>query len=142
MTKPVRYYVYVLRDADNVPRYVGKRRGRRVAYHEAKVRALLANPKTKRATRVHRLMLKDGRTFNPEIVAEELTQPEAYELEAELIRHYRGISEGGTLWNILSGGVERYPTRRLVRRRGASERDEGSGRSSLAGLPRVPATHA
>ena len=54
--------------------------------HEAKVRALLANPKTKRATRVHRLMLKNGRKFNPEIVAEELTQREAYELEAELIR--------------------------------------------------------
>jgi len=92
-----------LDDADSVPRYVGKGRGRRSSFHEAKVRALLANPKTKRATRVHRAMLNDGRKFNPEIVRKELTQREAYDLEADLIRRYRRISEGGTLWNILSG---------------------------------------
>jgi hypothetical protein len=91
------YYNYRLDDADDVPRCVGKGRGRRASFHEVMVRALLANPKTKRAPRVHRLMAKDGRKFTVEIVAKELTQREAYDREADLIRHYRPISEGGTL---------------------------------------------
>jgi hypothetical protein len=120
MTKPVRdYYVYRLDDADSVPRYIGKGRGRRAAYHEAKVRALLANPKTKRATRVHRLMLKDGRKFDPEIVSEELTQREAYDLRggANPALSPDQRRRDALEYPLRQSGMERYPTRRLARGR-------------------------
>ena len=80
------YYVYRSDDADSVPRYVGKGRGRRAAYHEAMVRALLAHPKTKRATRVHRLMLKDGLKFAVGIVANQFGD-EGQQLRSNSLRH-------------------------------------------------------
>jgi hypothetical protein len=98
------YYVYLLRDADGVARYVGKGTGRRAGYHNRVAAAILAGEPPPRASRVHRRMAADGRSFAVEIVASGLDQPEAYAVEARTIARYRREIDGGSLWNVLAGG--------------------------------------
>lgn len=101
------YYVYKLIDADDVVRYVGKGTGRRVNYHVGVILALSAGLSATRASKVHRRFAADlqlGRQLRAIIVADKLTQADAYLEEARLIAGHRRETEGGTLWNILAGG--------------------------------------
>jgi hypothetical protein len=103
--EPQDYYVYRLVDAYGVTRYVGKGRKRRAFHHEHAARRVIANP-TKSAPRIYRFMaaeIQAGREFTIHYEATELTQPQAYDIEATTIARYRRISEGGTLYNYLSG---------------------------------------
>src|SRR5262249_23520177 len=88
------YYVYLHRDrATGTPFYVGKGKGSRAydvegrhpEWHE-KVKSLTAG-------------------FDIEIVKNDFTEEEAYDLERELIRKHGKVSDGtGTLLNITDGG--------------------------------------
>jgi hypothetical protein len=101
------YYVYLLRDADGVARYVGKGTGARSGYHGRLAAAILAGEPATRASRVHRRMAAElaiGRSFTVEIVADGLDQPDAYAVEARTIARYRREIDGGPLWNVLAGG--------------------------------------
>jgi hypothetical protein len=101
------YYVYNLIDADGVVRYVGKGTGRRVDFHLGMILALAAGAPATRASKVHRRFATDvqiGRQFRAAIVADGLSQADAYAMEARLIAKHRRETEGGTLWNVLAGG--------------------------------------
>ena len=101
------YYVYNLIDADGVVRYVGKGTGRRVGSHLGIVLALAAGAPAKRASKVHHRFAADrqiGRQFRAAVVADGLSQADAYALETSLITGHRRETEGGTLWNVLAGG--------------------------------------
>jgi hypothetical protein len=103
----VGYYVYNLIDADGVVRYVGKGTGRRADYHLGVILALAKGTPTTRASKVHRRFAADiqiGRQFRAAVVADGLSQAEAYAIEADLIAKHRRDTEGGTLWNVLAGG--------------------------------------
>lgn len=105
--KMITYYVYNLIDADNVVRYVGKGTGRRVNYHVGLVMALAMGRRPKRATKVHRRLARDwknDRQFQAVVIADGLSQPDAYQMECRLILQHRRETEGGTLWNVLAGG--------------------------------------
>jgi hypothetical protein len=101
------YYVYNLIDADGVVRYVGKGTGRRVEYHLGVIQALAAGAPVTRGRKVHHRFAADiqiGRQFRAAVVADGLSQADAYPMEAALIAKHRRETEGGTLWNVLGGG--------------------------------------
>ena len=101
------YYVYELRDADGVVRYIGKGTGRRANYHLGVILALAAGAPATRATKVHHLFaaeIRRGRQLRSGVIADGLTQPAAYAMEADLIGKHLRETEGGTLWNVLAGG--------------------------------------
>jgi hypothetical protein len=101
------YCVYNLIDADGVVRYVGKGTSRRVGYHRGVILALAAGMPVTRASKVHRLFAADiltGRPFREFVVADHLSQAEAFAMETLLIATHRRETEGGTLWNVLAGG--------------------------------------
>jgi hypothetical protein len=101
------YYVYNLIDADGVVRYVGKGTGRRFNSHLGVILALAAGAPATRASKVHRRFAADiqiGRQFRAAVVADGLSQADAYAMEAHLIAKHRRETEGGTLWNVLAGG--------------------------------------
>lgn len=101
------YYVYNLIDADGVVRYVGKGTGCRVDSHLGVILALAAGARATRASKVHRRFAVDiqiGRQFRAAVVADGLSQAEAYAMEARLIAKHRRETEGGILWNVLAGG--------------------------------------
>jgi hypothetical protein len=101
------YYVYNLIDTDGVVRYVGKGTGRRVDSHLGVILALAASAPATRASKVHRRFAADiqiGRQFRAAVVADGLSQADAYAIEARLIAKHRRETEGGTLWNVLAGG--------------------------------------
>jgi hypothetical protein len=101
------YYIYELTDADGVVRYVGKGTGRRVDSHRGVILALAAGAPATRASKVHRRLAADiqiGRQFRAAVVADGLSQADAYAMEARLIAKHRRETEGGTLWNVLAGG--------------------------------------
>lgn len=102
------YYVYQLISGCGVIRYIGKGAGRRSEHLLSTATSLNAGVKVARATKVHRMLaaaLRCGESFQVQIIAQDLTQADAYTLEAELIARHRRVTEGGTLWNILAGGV-------------------------------------
>ena len=47
---------------------------------------------------------QNGRPLRTAVVADGLSQADAYALEASLIARHRRETEGGTLWNVLAGG--------------------------------------
>ena len=101
------YYVYNLIDADGVVRYVGKGTGRRAESHLGVILALAAGAPTTRASKVHHRFAADirvGRQFRVAVVADGLSQADAYAMEARLIAKHRRETEGGILWNVLAGG--------------------------------------
>ena len=101
-----RYYVYNLIDADGVVRYVGKGIGRRVDSHRGMILALAVGAPATRASKVHRCFAADmkiGRQFRAAVVADGLSQADAYAMEASLIAKYQRETEGGILWNVLAG---------------------------------------
>ena len=91
------YYVYVFRDLEGAPRYVGKGMGRRYADR---------SPYAHNGA-VH-LLLKSKKHAPVEIVASGLTEEEAYELEAGTIVRFGRQLDGGTLFNAARGG--RWPS--------------------------------
>lgn len=104
---PMTYYVYSFVDADEVVRYFGKGTGRRADTQRGKILALAAGASVKRASNVHHRFAADiriGREFRTVLVAEGLSQADAYAMEARLIAKHRRETEGGTLWNVLAGG--------------------------------------
>jgi hypothetical protein len=79
------YYVYNLIDADGVVRYVGKGIGRRIDSHLGVILALAAGAPAARASKVHRRFAADiqiGRQFRAAVVADGLSQADAYAMEA------------------------------------------------------------
>ena len=79
------YYVYRRTTPTACP-LLGKRTWTSRGLHEAMVLGLLAHPKIKRATRVHRLMLKDRLKFAVEIVAMAFGD-EGQQLRCNSLRH-------------------------------------------------------
>jgi hypothetical protein len=88
------YYVYLHLDrATRCPFYVGKGKGRRAYDVEGR------HPEWHKKVQ----SLVDG--FGIEIVKNDLSEEEAYDLERELIRKYGRVSDGtGTLLNVTDGG--------------------------------------
>lgn len=102
-----KYYAYVLEDADRVPRYFGKGRGRRMYTHRSVIQAVAAGILMPKASKMHRRFadeLRIGRDFQEIMVQDGLSQADAYALETDLIAVHRRETEGGTLWNVLAGG--------------------------------------
>lgn len=87
-----RYYVYVWKDPDSgIPFYVGKGTDKRATnYHQSG-----------RCENKRQKLLRQG--FNNKdivcIVEDNLIEQEALDLEEELIKKYKRIEEGGTLFN-------------------------------------------
>jgi hypothetical protein len=130
------YYVYNLVDADGVVRYVGKGTGRRAHYHLGVVLALVGGALVTRACKVHRHFaaeMRIGRHFRVVVVADGLSQAEAYATEARTIAVHRRESEGGTLWNVLAGGegfqgILRADWMLVARQAAVTKQASGSGR--------------
>ena len=87
------YYVYVFRDLEGVPRYVGKGTGNRHAD-----RSPYAH------TGAVHLLLKSKKHMPVEIVASGLTEEDAYALETETVAKFGRQLDGGTLFNVSQGG--------------------------------------
>ncbi len=134
------YYVYNLIDADGVVRYVGKGTGRRADTHLGVILALAAGAPVARASKVHRRFAADielGRQFQVAVVADGLSQADAYAEETRLIAKHQRETEGGTLWNVLAGGEGFQGILRddwiLVARQAAATKElSGSGRRAGA----------
>lgn len=129
------YYVYNLIDADDVVRYVGKGTGRRVHSHLGIILALASGAPATRASKVHRRFATEiqiGRRLRAALVADRLSQADAYALEASLIAKHRRETEGGTLWNVLAGGegfqgILRDDWTLVARQAAATKKLSGSG---------------
>ena len=129
------YYVYNLLDADGVVRYVGKGTGRRLNTHLGIIQALAAGLPAARASKVHRRFaaeLQFNRLSRAIVVADGLSQADAYAMEASLIAKHRRETEGGTLWNVLAGGegfqgILRDDWLLVARRAAATKGLSGSG---------------
>ena len=107
-----RFYVYVIYDINNLPIYVGKGTGRR-AYDSFRKSDNVAVRNCKTKNRV-------------DIIADKLTENDAFSLEVELITKYgRKCNKTGILYNLTDGGegvsgfeyttqhiIERYHNRR------------------------------
>jgi hypothetical protein len=90
---PAGYYVYVFRDLEGVPRYVGKGTGNRHAE-----RSVYAH------TDAMHLLLKSKKHMPAEIIGSGLTEEQAYALEVETISRFGRQLDGGTLFNVSKGG--------------------------------------
>src|SRR5262245_2803202 len=88
------YYVYVHKDkATGKVFYVGKGQGKR------------AWSKSKRHANWQEMVTSLGGAWDVEIVKNDLSELEAFDLEAELVDHHGGAAaEGGGLTNWLPGG--------------------------------------
>lgn len=84
------YYVYVFYTENQIPYYVGMGSGRR--YKKREIRDCIPRPDT------DELIC---------LIAEDLTQEEAWELEKEYIAKYKRECDGGTLLNKCTGGPGR-----------------------------------
>jgi len=84
------YYVYVFYTEEQVPYYVGMGSGRR--YKKREIRDCIPKPDN------------DELVF---VVADDLTQDEAWALEKEYIAKYKRECDGGTLLNKCTGGPGR-----------------------------------
>lgn len=89
----IMFYVYVWRDFDGVPFYVGKGTGKRMF---SRNRNIFFNRK------LGSIETKSGKTVFPEIHTDNLTEEQAFELEISLISEYR--SNGFKLTNLTNGG--------------------------------------
>ena len=104
-----RFYVYMYRHPDkNYPVWIGKGRDKRAWDH-------LNDP--------HNIafhdFLKKYPHSQPEIIHDGLTEDQALDLEAALIRKYgRRIDSSGTLFNISAGGQNELPTKTAINFRG------------------------
>jgi hypothetical protein len=102
-----RFYVYVIYDVNNLPIYVGKGTGRR-AYNSFKRSDNVAVRNCKTKNRVN-------------IIADKLTEDEAFSLEVKLITEYgRKCNKTGTLYNLTDGGEGasgfEYTTQHIIKR--------------------------
>jgi hypothetical protein len=113
---PPGFYVYVFRDLEGVPRYVGKGTGLRYADR---------SPYGHNCA-VH-LLLKSKKHMPVEIVASGLTEEEAYVLETQTIGRFGRQLDGGTLFNVSKGG----------RRHGARIGSDVASEMSLAEVTRL-----
>lgn len=87
-------YIYIVRRLDGAPLYVGKGSGQRLGRHAARARS---NPH-------YAAVLKQAGSLPVEIIAEGLTEIEAFKLEECLTRSIGIESEGGPLVNCGHGG--------------------------------------
>jgi hypothetical protein len=105
-----KYYVYVWIRHNGEPIYVGKGTGPR-AYREFERRG---------NTHLHAIIMKDRAAGHPDpervLVAEGLTENEAFELEMQTIAKYKRTKDGGTLTNMIDGGPGREVDEELARR--------------------------
>jgi hypothetical protein len=108
------FYVYTYTDADGVCRYVGKGKGGRSRTHYQEARRIVANgqpPETATSLIACAIAgdLYAGRDYTINIVADGLSEREAYGRETDLIgRHgiwYHDRDGTGTLFNVLAGGA-------------------------------------
>ena len=124
------YYVYLYRDPDGVPMYVGKGLGMRSHDHLKKSR------RGKNAFHDALSLLEaEGKSVTIEIVQENLTDKQAFTLERELIKDIGRRCVGtGSLYNHAKGGNG-----------GAGPRDHAVKQkisASLAGIPKSESTIA
>lgn len=96
------FYVYAYYEPDSaVPFYVGKGQGDRAYQH------LRPGVRRQSKTPFHRKidqMLRDGYTPDIQILAEDLIEIEAMNLEIKYIKHFGRREDGGSLLNITFGG--------------------------------------
>jgi hypothetical protein len=110
-----KFYVYFLRRPDkvdpiepwkNCPFYVGKGQNHRYKKHRKEAKILMTDPgrKLQRIVIIHKLW-KKKLDFEIDIVFDNLTEQEAFELEAMAIEAYGRIDLGtGILTNLTNGG--------------------------------------
>lgn len=108
------YYAYILRDANNVPFYVGKGYGARMYSHVTEAR----KPKSE-WTNPHKCskilkILKSGGTVQYEVIICS-SEKDALLKENKLITLYRRTKDGGTLTNISKEGCVANPKKRKVK---------------------------
>jgi hypothetical protein len=102
---PRKFYVYELVDPDGEVFYVGKGKGRRMYHHARNARAGVIDnvDKHERIVAIH----ERGYEVRYRIVAQGLPEKQAYELEADRIRHH-GIAN---LTNAATGFTEAQKAR-------------------------------
>lgn len=92
------YYVYQYLRDDNTPYYIGKGKDKRAWIpHQRKNGA----------------QLKPKDNSKIQLISQNLTEKEAFDLETKLIQHYKLKSEGGMLVNLTYGGEGRTPGQEL-----------------------------
>ena len=94
------FYVYGLfRPNEEEPFYIGKGHGDR--YKKSTFLSKTTN--THKKNIINKIKLSGEKVIS-KILFENLTEPESFIKEIELIKHYKKISEGGTLVNYTNGG--------------------------------------
>src|SRR5262245_22948135 len=113
------YYIYALKDPRTSPAqpfYIGKGTGTRAWEHTLNVDA------TRKGKRISDIT-SAGHKVVTTVLADDLTEPQALKLEAELIAAFGTEANGGLLTNsVVPGGVVRRERRNVIVPAGAVEK--------------------
>lgn len=98
-----RYYIYCYKKPNGEIFYIGKGTGHRYKRHLSEAKN---TDKKDYKTNTIRKIMKNGEEPIIEIMKDNLTEDEAYELEEKLIKHYGRVNNGtGILTNLTDGGL-------------------------------------
>ena len=101
------FYVYIYKDGNGIPKYVGKGRKTRMYDHIGLAEAYNEGHRKDRTYRFTRWLAKairQGDKFTVEKYIENVPEDCANAIEMELIRTYKRQRQGGTLLNLTDGG--------------------------------------
>jgi len=98
----INFYSYLLKKPNGVPFYAGKGKGRRCFVHLKPWH--LKHDSNKLKVNIIKKIRKGGEEPIVEIVKEDLTEDEAFQIETEQIKLYGRIEDGGLLANMSDGG--------------------------------------
>ncbi len=116
------YYVYIYYDHNDIPRYVGKGKGKRDGKHLDSCRRSSSRNDCPRFYNWLRKQIRERIPYHYTRVAASLTQSDAHELEVIYIARFGLLEEGGTLKNLSRGGDGSTPGPESRRRRSKAQK--------------------